>query len=165
MAYTTTMVRTFEEAFRAFSNPDFDPKTTALVETPFEQFSQPQSSPMISFQESSNGSLHIQIQNNPTDGLLVFADTYYPGWRATVDDRETTIYPVNMSQRAIKLPKGSHAVTMKYEPKSFISGVTVTGISVALMMLITVFHPSASSVHTASRVWRRTSRHGNNPDT
>ena len=48
-------------------------------------------------------------------GVLVLADTFYPGWRAEVDGREAEIRPANAAFRAIVLPPGRHEVRFAYE--------------------------------------------------
>jgi uncharacterized membrane protein YfhO len=46
-------------------------------------------------------------------GFLVFSDTYYPGWKAYIDGKNSPIYEVNLVQRAVKIDKGSHTVVEK----------------------------------------------------
>ena len=38
-------------------------------------------------------------------GLLVLPDIYFPGWRATVNGRESTIYPTDGAFRGVAVPK------------------------------------------------------------
>lgn len=47
---------------------------------------------------------------NVGDGFLVFSDTYYPSFRATIDGRDTKIYQVNGAFRGVIVPKGVHIV-------------------------------------------------------
>ena len=48
------------------------------------------------------------------EGILVLTDTYYPGWEALVDGKETKIYRANYNFRAIIIPKGEHQIVFKY---------------------------------------------------
>lgn len=48
--------------------------------------------------------------SNKGNGFLVFSDTYYPSFRATIDGRDTKIYQVNGAFRGIAVPKGVHIV-------------------------------------------------------
>jgi uncharacterized membrane protein YfhO len=52
----------------------------------------------------------------PRAGFLVLSDTYFPGWTAAVDGRETPIYRANYTFRAVALPAGAHTVTFSYRP-------------------------------------------------
>ena len=59
-------------------------------------------------------------------GLLVIADTYYPGWRATVDGVRAKILEVNGAQRGVVIEAGIHKVEMSYRPTSVIAGAILT---------------------------------------
>lgn len=66
------------------------------------------------------------------DGFLYVSDTYYPGWKAYVDGKETKIYRANLAFRAIEVPKGKHTVVFKYVPMSFYIGLVLTIIGILL---------------------------------
>ena len=66
------------------------------------------------------------------DAFLYVSDTYYPGWRAYVDGKETQIYRANLAFRAIAAPKGKHTVVFKYVPMSFYAGLVLTIIGIFL---------------------------------
>jgi|GEM_PF-6873036 len=78
--------------------------------------------------------LLFQIETNK-NGFLTVADTYYPGWHAYVDGKETKIYRANLMFRGIVLPKGNHTVEFKYIPHSFYLGLAV---SAATSLCLTV---------------------------
>jgi hypothetical protein len=58
-----------------------------------------------------------------SDGFLILSDTYYPGWRVYVDDRETDIYQADYFLRAVYVEKGDHRVVFKYIPDTFWFGL------------------------------------------
>ena len=70
-----------------------------------------------------------------SDGLLIFQQNNYPGWKAFVDEEHTDILPVNISFMAIKVPAGSHVVTFKYRPQNIIYAWYIS-IFVALLFLV-----------------------------
>lgn len=55
--------------------------------------------------------------------VLVLADAYYPGWRATVDGEAAPIYPANVLFRGVPLAPGEHTVIFTYEPTSWRLGL------------------------------------------
>jgi hypothetical protein len=60
------------------------------------------------------------------DAFLYVTDTYYPGWKAYVDGKETPIMQANLAYRAVRVPAGAHEVVFSYRPVSFYLGVLVT---------------------------------------
>lgn len=68
-----------------------------------------------------------------TNQLLFLSDTYFPGWKALVDNKETKIYRANYTFRAVVAPKGEHMLTFVYEPESFYWGIKTTIISLVVL--------------------------------
>ncbi|HVP58421.1 MAG TPA: hypothetical protein VMU02_10010, partial [bacterium] len=50
--------------------------------------------------------------------LLLFQDTYYPGWVARVDGKRAEILRTNLGIRAVELSGGEHRIVMTFEPRS-----------------------------------------------
>ncbi len=60
-------------------------------------------------------------------GLLVVADTWMPGWSATVDGRTVPVLRGNHAQRVVPLPEpGDHAIVLTYRPPGFSAGLALT---------------------------------------
>ncbi len=76
------------------------------------------------------------VINTDSDGnsMLFLSDTYYPGWTASVDGKQTPIYRADYAFRAVSVPKGSHTVTFSYQPMSFNLGVA--GFAAGVIMMI-----------------------------
>ncbi len=55
-------------------------------------------------------------------GLVVISDSWYPGWRATVDGHEAELWRVDTVIRGVVVPKGSHEVRVVYRPASVYAG-------------------------------------------
>jgi hypothetical protein len=64
--------------------------------------------------------------SSPEGGLLVLADTYYPGWQAAIDEKNTPIYRVNMMNRGVLVPPGVHTVTFRYQSKVVQRGILLS---------------------------------------
>jgi Bacterial membrane protein YfhO len=67
-------------------------------------------------------------------GHLVLLDTYYPGWRAEVDGRDTEIRPAMAAFRAVKVPAGQHRVRFTYRPASVYAGGVITLLAIAALV-------------------------------
>jgi hypothetical protein len=70
------------------------------------------------------------------DGLVYVSDAYYPGWKAYVDGEKTDILRANLAFRAIRVPSGRHTVSLVYVPFSFYLGLGLTGIGLALSLVL-----------------------------
>jgi len=69
--------------------------------------------------------------------VLVFADTYYEGWRAFVDDQEVPILLANHAFKAVRVDPGQHLVRFVFDPPSFRigAGLTVAGLLILAGLL------------------------------
>jgi hypothetical protein len=61
-----------------------------------------------------------------SDGWLLLADTFYPGWTAEIDGRPAPVYRANLSVRAIQLPQGRHTVRFAYEAPGLLNGLVIS---------------------------------------
>jgi hypothetical protein len=69
--------------------------------------------------------------SSATDQLLFLSDTWYPGWRAKLENgRELKILTADYALRAVPVPAGDHTITMWYFPESFKKGLTASFITV-----------------------------------
>jgi len=65
------------------------------------------------------------------DGLLVVADAWAPGWRASIDGREVELLPADLLARAVRWPAGRHVLVMRYEAPGLAMGA---GLSLATLL-------------------------------
>ncbi len=71
-----------------------------------------------------------------TPAYLFLADSFDPGWTATVDGAPAPIRPAYAAFRAVLVPAGRHRVQFRYEPAGFRLGLAVTGIGVLVWLLL-----------------------------
>ncbi|NVJ22590.1 YfhO family protein [Myxococcus sp. AM011] len=76
---------------------------------------------------SSTGAQHLALDVRACDdSYLIVSDSYYPGWRATVDGKDTPIHRADHSLRAVRLSPGEHHVRFDYTPLSFRAGLLLS---------------------------------------
>jgi hypothetical protein len=73
-----------------------------------------------------------------TPAYLALADSFDPGWTATVDARPAPIRPAWMAFRAVYVGPGRHTVVFRYRPAGFVGGlcVSVLGLVAAGVLLL-----------------------------
>jgi hypothetical protein len=71
----------------------------------------------------------------PQPGITVMADSYDPGWRATLDGAPCAILRVNGLFRGVATPAGPHEIRLEYRPVSFIAGMAVSLSALGILAL------------------------------
>jgi len=90
--------------------------------------------------QSSIGPNEITLTaSTPNPDTLIVADSFYPGWQATLDGQPITIYPYQDAFRAISLPSGVHSLTLRYSPQSVKIGAALSLISLIFCLLLLVW--------------------------
>jgi uncharacterized membrane protein YfhO len=89
----------------------------------------------VEFLRYSTNEAEMKVQT-PRSAILVFSDSYYPGWVADVDGSETTIYRANITQRAVVVPSGEHHVRFRFEPKTVAVGFWISVSALALFVAL-----------------------------
>ena len=69
----------------------------------------------------------------PTPGRLTFNDTWYPGWKMTVDGAERPQLRADFGLSAVDVPAGRHIVTKRYRPRLPLIGL-IGSIATALAL-------------------------------
>lgn len=113
-----------------FFDKSFNPRETVILEKKPVNFSPSSGSEPGEVSLSSYGSNKVELKTKAEDNTLLFlSDTYFPGWIASVDGKETQIYKANHAFRAVVLPSGVHDIVFEYKPQSFFFGIIVSIIS------------------------------------
>jgi uncharacterized membrane protein YfhO len=64
------------------------------------------------------------------------SENYYPGWRATVDDRPAVVGRADVSLIGVALPEGGRRIQLTFVNEPYMTGRLVTRIAVALAMVL-----------------------------
>ena len=69
---------------------------------------------------------HLIVRlESPTPHVLIFAETFIPGWEATLDGEPTEIWRANAYYQAVWVPAGTHEIVFRYQPVAFRFGVVI----------------------------------------
>lgn len=113
-------------------SPEFNPDEEVVLEEPIDFGSKILSKAdgeMVKYEEQE---VDLKVEQDG-DGFLVLGDTYYPGWKAYLDNQPVKIYQANLAFRAISVPAGKHKVRFIFEPTYF-----KIGLSISLLSLLVV---------------------------
>jgi hypothetical protein len=126
----------------AVLDPSFDPQAEVILEQ------LPQSSDAeLDTSRIAHDALRFTVQSlrdtpntvtiraaSESDGWLVLADTWFPGWRASIDGLPAPVLRANVAFRAVALPAGEHVVEFRYEPDSFSAGMWIAAVSALIVV-------------------------------
>ncbi len=79
----------------------------------------------VSVVEKSTNRMALQA-SMACRGMVILADSYFPGWVATIDGRDAPIYETYGTLRGVVAEAGEHRIEMRYRPRSVYLGATCT---------------------------------------
>jgi hypothetical protein len=69
-------------------------------------------------------------------GYLVIAETWYPGWTATVNGRKATLYRADLAFQAVRVFSGESGITLSYKPRYWASSVAASVLSLGVILAL-----------------------------
>lgn len=75
------------------------------------------------------------VAESGNSGILVLADSWYPGWKVFLDGTLTPVFPVDIAFRGIEIGKGNHKAIFEYRPESLRLGMYITAGALILVLI------------------------------
>ena len=124
-----------EDAWRRIHQEAFDPATTVVLEG-----GQPLEGPTdvadtVQVLHYQPNELEMQVEAG-AEGYLFLSDPFYPGWQARLDGEPAELLRADYAFRAVKVPAGSHRVTMSFRPASWYAGLALTLLTVLILVVL-----------------------------
>ncbi len=137
---STLVLTDKQQIFDTLNSKDFNPATTAIIESPITGISAPDSTAAAVMDNAAFGPHHEAFDvTTDKQALLVMSEIYYPaGWVATIDGKTTPIVPVNYILRGVVVPAGQHRVEMTFSPTVYAFSARLSLIGLLLAALITL---------------------------
>jgi len=151
-AFLVNRFRTETSSLEALAalRDNFDPAAEVILERDPEPLSLP-----AEIDPDRRAGIAVQTANRVVvetkcehDALLVLTDTFYPGWRATVDGRKAEVLCADYVFRAVALPAGAHTVEFKFKSTSFAIGLVVSCVGVIAWFAWGVFFIKKRSLYS-----------------
>jgi len=115
-----------KEIIRRVTSPDFNPLQKVVLE---------RLPAWKAYQPFQNFSLRL-IKYRPTEmklkanldggGFLLITNSFYPGWQAKINGKESPIYRANYAFQAVFLPRGKNLVELKFESRTLKTALTLS---------------------------------------
>ncbi len=117
LVHNTEPARDMAHAAQLLKRKTWQPKATAIVEN-FALASVANADgagDSVALREYRRNAVSLDTDSR-TPAFLASSESNYPGWRATIDGRETPIYYTNVAFRGIAVPAGKHRVEFMFRP-------------------------------------------------
>jgi hypothetical protein len=114
----------------------FDPRRRALVE--------PAVAERLPSNLSGRGEVHVggyapgRIEmevSADSAAFVVVSETYYPGWRLSLDGAAAPLHRANHSLMGFAVPPGRHTAELWYDPRVFLLGLLTTAAAIIVGLL------------------------------
>lgn len=111
------------------------PNETAVVDAKFkEQVKAVTSDGSVILKEYDANRLVYETEC-AADGVVVFSEIYYPGWRSYIDGEEVEHGRANYILRAMNVPSGKHTIEFVFDPQSLHVTETIAYIALSLLLI------------------------------
>ncbi len=128
-------VATLGDAVKLLRSPKFDPWRETIVEGLAGELVEGQdgSSGRVELLRYAASELAVDVTAS-SGSLLVIGDTYYPGWKASIDGNPARIYPADVAFRGVVVPAGRHLVEMKFRPVILAWSAGISALAFSLLL-------------------------------
>ncbi|MCZ7567183.1 MAG: lysylphosphatidylglycerol synthase domain-containing protein [Ardenticatenaceae bacterium] len=116
------------------NDPRFDPMAVALFDEPEPAAERPvKGAVTVDARAPGFIRLHTSV---PAAAILVVAEPFTKGWRATIDGQPAKVRRANILNTALPLAPGEHIVTLHYEQAGWRQGLAISGASLGVVLLV-----------------------------
>ncbi len=128
--YSARALADQDQILSIWSDPNFPALQTALLESESgnqagtKALSMSEPARVIDYK---NELARIEA-NAKEEAWLVLLDSYYPGWKASIGDKELKIYRADGFFRGVKIPAGKSVIEFRYAPSRFKWALRASGL-------------------------------------
>jgi hypothetical protein len=113
----------------------WDPRRVVVLEEPVDDLGPAPSSPgSVALVSRAPGEYVLRTEGS--GGYLVLAESWYPGWRVTVDGAPARLLRANHLVQAVRVPPGRHEVRFTYRSRLLAPGLALAVTALVLPLVI-----------------------------
>jgi hypothetical protein len=125
------------EARRAVLASGFDPRGTVFLPGMARDTASMTNGAVIEVSAIAASAHRVEATVNASaPSVVVIAQTFFPGWNATVDGTATTLWRANGAFQALAVPAGKHQVRVEYSSRMTRAGAWVSAAALLLCGLV-----------------------------
>jgi hypothetical protein len=129
-----TAAQDLDDALSRMNRPDFNPAEEALVEGINTDMQMAPGNILGEKLEATELQWEVETSGR---SFFVVADSFFPGWTATIDAQPAPIYAVYGCVRGIQIQTaGRHRVEMRFAPPGLAAGLACTSVGFLLLCLL-----------------------------
>jgi hypothetical protein len=137
LLYEYEVIENNQSAIERLHDPNFDPNQNVILQNepncPVGPTPSTMSTPVVT--DSIPGLWRI-VTRTDSPGLLVLAETDYPGWQVTVDGASEESLRAYTSIKAVCVPVGEHFVDWRLVPYSLLFGGALTLLTLVIVLIL-----------------------------
>lgn len=146
LVHNTIAERDPAATLAGLADPRFDPRRVAYVAADLALTGPPAALPNEAVRIVSYEAERVHLEADVrAAAVLVLADSFYPGWQATVDGVAAPILRANLMFRAVALSPGRHQIVFSYEPRPWRWGAALslaTCLAAGAVLVATLLGPA-----------------------
>jgi uncharacterized membrane protein YfhO len=112
MVYSSVTAKTNKEVGNLLLDKSLDLRKTAILDKDVN-LQAGNGLNKVEFINYSENKIILSVETSKK-GVLVLTDNYYPGWKATVDGKESEILKTDYSFRGLAVPSGKHIIEFTF---------------------------------------------------
>jgi hypothetical protein len=127
-----------EEIIQLLQDEDFDLKRTVILEKnpgvmPLKNEDTDEEKLVWITQRPGFNQIEVDLKE---PAFIFLSESYYPGWESFVDGQKTEVFRADYAFQSVYVPSGKHSVEFVYNPVSFKTGITLSGIAATILLIL-----------------------------
>jgi hypothetical protein len=121
----------------SLEDPNFDPRRQTFVKGEAPRLEPCEDEKPVKVLSRTSGHIVLEAELQ-CRGMVIYADTYYPGWTATVDNQPARVYEAYGFVRGVVADAGPHRIELRFRPRSVYWGaaLTLSGLFAAVLLSV-----------------------------